>query len=61
MGNSSSKEGGGSSIMDMTDMQKKLLRKGVLPSLSLAYRKQSAALLIGNHKLRTVRRTEEKK
>ena len=45
----------------MTDQQKKLYRKGVIPSLSLAFKKKNAALLIGNHKLRTVRREEQKK
>lgn len=48
-------------IMDMTDQQKKLLRKGVLPSLSLAFKKPTASLLIGSHKLRTVRRDDKKK
>lgn len=48
-------------IIDMSDMQKKLLRKGVLPSLSLAYKKPNASLLIGSHKLRTVRRDDKKK
>ena len=54
-------EDGKTLIKDMTDMEKKLLRRGVLPSLSLAYKKQSASLLIGQHKLRTVKREEKKK
>jgi hypothetical protein len=58
---SSRKDGEKATILDMSDMQKKLLRKGVLPSLSLAYKKPTASLLIGNHKLRTVRREEKKK
>ena len=41
-----------------TDLQKKYLRKGVLPSLSLAFRKPGVSLLVGNHKLRTVRRED---
>jgi hypothetical protein len=45
-------------IEDLTDLQKKYLRKGVLPSLSLAFRKPGVSLLVGNHKLRTVRRED---
>lgn len=57
-GDNSEKKEASVPIEDLTDLQKKYLRKGVLPSLSLAFRKPGVSLLVGNHKLRTVRRED---
>ena len=57
-GENSAKDEASVPIEDLTDLQKKYLRKGVLPSLSLAFRKPGVSLLVGNHKLRTVRRED---
>ena len=46
-------------IEDLSDQQLKLLRKGILPSLSLCYKKPAASLIIGNQKVRTVKREDQ--
>lgn len=47
----------------MDDQQKKLLRKGVLPSLSLAYKKATVTLVPKSTKKRVIKRdrTDEAK
>ncbi len=57
-GDNSEKKEASVPIEDLTDLQKKYLRKGVLPSLSLAFKKPGVSLLVGSHKLRTVRRED---